>query len=685
MPSTWSAYKFELLQDGTTNWGTPTNDNIGIAIQQAIGGKTSVTVTSGTNVLSLSNTSALQNARAFFIELIGTPGTGYAVELPAIEKPYVIYNNVTGGFIATVSVSGGTSVSVPGGAAMLLYAAGALGVRDIISHLNSLTLATPLPVSSGGTGANTAGNARTNLGATTVGANFFTLTNPSAIRYPQINADNSVSSIDAVTLRTNIGAGTVAQVTGSGTVQGITLSGNVTSTGSLTLSGSLSAVDLTSQVSNILPIANGGTGANTAGNARTNLGATTVGANFFTLTNPSAIRYPQINADNSVSSIDAVTLRTNIGATTVGANFFTLTNPSAIRYPQINADNSVSSIDAVTLRTNIGAGTVAQVTGSGTVQGITLSGNVTSTGSLTLSGSLSAVNLTSQVSNTLPIANGGTNTTTTPTAGGVAYGTGTAYAFTAAGTLGYVLTSNGSGAPTWAAPASTGVTTISFGSTGLTPSSPTSSAVTVAGILNVGSGGTGITAGVQGGVLYFSGTTTVASSASLTLNNLVIGGGTGAPTTATTGTGVLTALGTNTGTAGAFVVNGGALGTPSSGTLSNATVDGTNKVGFREVPQNSQSSSYTLVLSDSGKHIYHSAGSPAAVYTIPSDSSVSFVIGTVITFINLATTTVTITPVDTLIWAGSGSTGSRVLAQYGSASILKLTSTQWIITGVGLT
>ena len=386
-----------------------------------------------------------------------------------------------------------------------------------------------------------------------------------------------------------------------------------------------------------------------------------------------------------MSSIDAVTLRTNIGATTVGANFFTLTNPSAIRYPQINADNSVSSIDAVTLRTNIGAGTVAQVTGSGTVQGITLSGNVTSTGSLTLSGSLSAVNLTSQVSNTLPIANGGTNTTTTPTAGGVAYGTGTAYAFTAAGTLGYVLTSNGSGAPTWAAPASTGVTTISFGSTGLTPSSPTSSAVTVAGILNVGSGGTGITAGVQGGVLYFSGTTTVASSASLTLNNLVIGGGTGAPTTATTGTGVLTALGTNTGTAGAFVVNGGALGTPSSGTLSNATVDGTNKVGFREVPQNSQSSSYTLVLSDSGKHIYHSAGSPAAVYTIPSDSSVSFVIGTVITFINLATTTVTITPVDTLIWAGSGSTGSRVLAQYGSASILKLTSTQWIITGVGLT
>ena len=49
----------------------------------------------------------------------------------------------------------------------------------------------------------------------------------------------------------------------------------------------------------------------------------------------------------------------------------------------------------------------------------------------------------------LVIANGGTNATATPTAGAVAYGTGTAYAFTAAGTAGQVLTSNGAGVPTW--------------------------------------------------------------------------------------------------------------------------------------------------------------------------------------------------------------------------------------------
>ena len=64
------------------------------------------------------------------------------------------------------------------------------------------------------------------------------------------------------------GGGGVTSVSGTGTVQGITLSGTVTTSGSLTLGGSLSAVDLTSQVSNILPIAHGGTGNNT-GNAIT--------------------------------------------------------------------------------------------------------------------------------------------------------------------------------------------------------------------------------------------------------------------------------------------------------------------------------------------------------------------------------------------------------------------------------
>lgn len=92
------------------------------------------------------------------------------------------------------------------------------------------------------------------------------------------------------------------------------------------------------------------------------------------------------------------------------------------------------------------------------------------------------------------------------------------------------------------------------------------------GTLAVARGGTGLSSGTSGGILAFTASGTIASSGVLAANALVIGGGAGvAPSTTTTGTGVVTALGVNVGTAGAFVVNGGALGTPSSGTLTSCT------------------------------------------------------------------------------------------------------------------
>lgn len=78
--------------------------------------------------------------------------------------------------------------------------------------------------------------------------------------------------------------------------------------------------------------------------------------------------------------------------------------------------------------------------------------------------------------------------------------------------------------------------------------------------VDVSGGTTGLT--TSGGPITSSGTITIAGTLAAT------NGGTGLTSL---GTGVATALGVNTGTAGSFVVNGGALGTPSSGTLSNAT------------------------------------------------------------------------------------------------------------------
>jgi len=136
-----------------------------------------------------------------------------------------------------------------------------------------------------------------------------------------------------------------------------------------------------------------------------------------------------------------------------------------------------------------------------------------------------------------------------------------------------------------------------------------------------------------------------------------------------------------------YVAPGGALGTPSSGTLSNCTVDGTDAVGFRNAPVNSQSAAYTLVLADAGKVILHpSTDANARTFTIPANSSVAYAVGTVLTFVNMTSQVVTIAITsDTLYLAGTGTTGSRSLAQYGMATAVKLTSTTWLISGSGLT
>jgi hypothetical protein len=121
-------------------------------------------------------------------------------------------------------------------------------------------------------------------------------------------------------------------------------------------------------------------------------------------------------------------------------------------------------------------------------------------------------------SSILPIANGGTNATATPTSGAVAYGTGTAYAFTSAGTSGQVLQSNGASAPTWVNLSTLGVSTFSAGTTGFTPSSATSGAVTLAGTLATTNGGTGLTSFAANGVVYASSSSALTTGSALTFD-----------------------------------------------------------------------------------------------------------------------------------------------------------------------
>jgi hypothetical protein len=102
----------------------------------------------------------------------------------------------------------------------------------------------------------------------------------------------------------------------------------------------------------------------------------------------------------------------------------------------------------------------------------------------------------------------------------------------------------------------------------------------------------------------------------------------------------------------------------------------------------SKSANYTTVLVDANKALLHpAADTTARTFTIDSNANVAYDVGTILTFINqhgAGSLTIAITS-DTLRLAGAGTTGSRTLAPDGIASAVKITSTEWIISGTGLT
>lgn len=108
---------------------------------------------------------------------------------------------------------------------------------------------------------------------------------------------------------------------------------------------------------------------------------------------------------------------------------------------------------------------------------------------------------------------------------------------------------------------------------------------------------------------------------------------------------------------------------------------GTDSIGYRGAPQNAQTGAYALTLNDNGKHISITTGG----VTIPANASVAFPIGaTVVIYNNSGSSqTIAITS-DTLRQAGTTNTGSRTLAGYGLATVVKVAATVWVISGAGL-
>ena len=375
---------------------------------------------------------------------------------------------------------------------------------------------------------------------------------------------------------TNTAGGITLSAPDNGTVTGVTASSPLASSG-----GTAPDISLTGTV----PVANGGTGqttytdgqiliGNTTGNtlAKATLTAgtgvtITNGPGTITISAPDTGTVTAVTASSPLASSGGATPNLSLTGTVAIANGGTAGTATptagAVPYGTGTAYAFTNAGTTGQVLTSAGAGAPTWTTPTtGTVTSVTASSPLSSSGGATPDLSLTG---------TVPIANGGTNATATPTAGAIAYGTGTAYAFSLAGTTGQVLTSNGASAPTWAAAATGTVTSVAQSFTG--------GLISVAGSPITSSGTLALTvAGTSGGVPYFSSGTSWASTAAGTTGQFLKSNGSGAPTWADV-TANLTVGSTAiaSGTSGYFLYN-------NAGTLANAATTGSGNVVLATSP-----------------------------------------------------------------------------------------------------
>lgn len=204
------------------------------------------------------------------------------------------------------------------------------------------------------------------------------------------------------------------------------------------------------------------------------------------------------------------------------------------------------------------------------------------------------------------------------------------------------------------------------------------------------------------GIYYCDGTNMVLGSDPTTLTTPIVisDGGTGATTasdarlnlgitlfadaivTATTGASVRTTIGAAASGANTDITSLGSITSlDQSITVAANGAIATDTLGYRGLPPSAKSGNYTFVLADASKIIPNTTGG----WTIPSNGSVAFPIGTSIVLYNNSSSNQTVTiNSDTLYQAGTANTGTRTLAQRGLATIVKVDTNAWVISGAGL-
>jgi len=510
MTSQYSTLKLELITIGETgsagNWGTTTNNNLGDTgstlrgIEQAIGGYSAVTLTTTSTTLSYTDSTANQNFRSLFLNVIGSPGAASTLIIPStlVQKTYIIKNGISGGYSLTVKYAASTGTVIPNGSTAILYANG----TDVVpaqDYIPALTLGSALPVSSGGTGITALGTgvatwlgtpSSANLAAAVTdetGTGSLVFATAPVLISPSLSAE-TFSTAASITAGTNVqGQGALTSdysviTTASANPSGVTLPAATTGRRIVIVNKGINPV-------NIYPATGGYIDALTI-NSFIQLAANGVmefNASSATQWYSSYNLYTSATAAAGVTSFSAGSTGLSPSAATSGA--ITLAGTLAITNGGTGASSQSGAINALVPSQAGQSGKYLTTDGSNVSWGVS-GGTVTSVGfstgstGLTVSGSPITSSGTFTLAGTLAVANGGTGATSQASAINNLIPS-------QAGQSGKYLTTDGSNV-SWATVSAGGGTVTSVGMTVPAFLSVTGSPVTSSGTLAVSLSGTAL-------------------------------------------------------------------------------------------------------------------------------------------------------------------------------------------------
>jgi hypothetical protein len=266
-----TSLKLTLIGDGeqTGTWGSTTNANFGTLLEQAIVGQTTIIMANADYTLTNLN-GTTDEARSAVIIVTGTQNATYSVIVPAVPKLYMFTNSLTSPQVAYIKMSGGTTTQVPNGQTMYLYCTGVVG--SSWGALNYVQNAQNLI-----TGGSIATGAITCSSLTSSGAvSGTTITASTQFSGPGTGLTGTASSLTALnitgTLAVNQGGTGATATTGTGNnvlstsptlvtpILGTPTSGNLANCTGYPAGSITGTVNLATQVTGTLAVANGGTG-----------------------------------------------------------------------------------------------------------------------------------------------------------------------------------------------------------------------------------------------------------------------------------------------------------------------------------------------------------------------------------------------------------------------------------------